>query len=73
VRPKHRERLERFQHVAIPDVASALELRDLERLELAHEAATEFANRIHAESGYPYIQVVVPSDPPTGLQLTPVE
>src|ERR1700722_18868418 len=41
LRPKHRERLERFQHEAIPEVAGALEARDLERLELAHAAATE--------------------------------
>lgn len=73
LRPKHRERLERFQREAIPQVADALEQRDLERLELAYAAATDFANQMHTESGYPYIKWVLPIDPPIGLQLAPVE
>jgi hypothetical protein len=73
LRPKHRERLDRFQRDAMPDVARAIDCQDLEGLERAYAAATEFANRMHEESGYPYIRWVLPNHPPIGLQLSPVE
>ena len=41
------------------------------QLEAAYAAATELANRLHHESGYPYIKWVLPPAPPTGLQLEP--
>jgi hypothetical protein len=72
LRPKHAERITRFQGSALPEVWAALEAQDLPRLEAAFEAATEMANRLHEESGYPYIRWELPAEPPKGLQLTPV-
>lgn len=72
LRPKHRERLERFQSTALPAVVEAVAAEDLERLEAAYAAATEMANLLHHESGYPYIKWVLPQEPPIGLQLEPV-
>jgi hypothetical protein len=73
LRPKHRERLERFQDEVVPAVVEAVEDRDLERLEVAYAAATDMANQLHVESGYPYIKWVLPTEPPAGLQMEPVE
>jgi hypothetical protein len=72
LRPKHRERLDRFQDVALPAVVAAVEAQDLAALERAYEAATDMANRLHGESGYPYIHWVLPKEPPQGLELGPV-
>jgi hypothetical protein len=72
LRPKHRERLERFQAVALPAVIAAVDARDLPALEQAYAAATDMANRLHGESGYPYIRWVLPKEPPQGLELGPV-
>lgn len=72
LRPKHRERLERFQEQALPSVYAAVDARNLEELEIAYAVATDFANDLHAESGYPYLRWVLPAEPPKGLQLTPV-
>jgi hypothetical protein len=72
LRPKHRERLQRFQEQALPAVYAAVDMHNLEELEIAYAAATEFANDLHAESGYPYLRWVLPEAPPPGLQLTPV-
>ncbi len=73
LRPKHRERLEKFQSSALPAVIEAVEAEDIARLEEAYAAATEMANLLHHESGYPYIKWVLPQEPPKGLQLEPVE
>jgi hypothetical protein len=72
LRPKHSERLERFQAAALPDVVAAIDARDLAELERAYSAATDMANELHGESGYPYIKWEVPAEPPKGLQLAPV-
>jgi hypothetical protein len=72
LRPKHRERLQRFQEQALPAVYAAVDARDIEALEIAYAAATDFANELHAESGYPYLRWELPAEPPQGLQLTPV-
>ena len=72
LRPKHRERLERFQAQALPAVVAAIAVRDLDRLETAYAAATDMANELHAESGYPYIRWVLPPEPPQGLVLNQV-
>jgi hypothetical protein len=72
LRPKHRERLERFQAEAIPEVTSAVEAEDLDALEHAYEAATDMANRLHVESGYPYIRWELPTEAPKGLRLDDV-
>src|SRR5262245_61421078 len=55
LRPKHRERLVRFQEQALPAVYAAIDARNIEALEIAYEDATQFANDLHAESGYPYL------------------
>jgi hypothetical protein len=72
LRPKHAERLQRFRETVIPEVIAALEAEDLPRFERAFTAATDMANRLHDESGYPYIKWVLPDEPPLGLQLSPV-
>ena len=73
LRPKHRDRLLRFRAEAIPAVEQAVERQDLDALEAAYAAATDQANRLHGESGYPYVRWVLPPDAPPGLQMTPVE
>jgi hypothetical protein len=73
LRPKHRERLERFQATALPAVVAAVEARDLEGLERAYAEATDVANEMHVESGYPYIRWELPGEAPKGLRLDPVE
>jgi hypothetical protein len=73
LRPKHLERLERFQATALPAVVAALDARDLHRLEDAYRSATEMANQLHGESGYPYIVWETPAEPPKGLRLAPPE
>ena len=73
LRPKHVERLERFQTTALPPVIKAVEAQDLEALERAYADATDMANRLHDESGYPYVQWVLPDEPPKGLRLDPVK
>lgn len=73
LRPKHRERLEHFQAEALPAVREAVDSQDLDRLEVAYAAATDLANHLHAQSGYPYIKWELPSEPPKGLQFKPVE
>lgn len=72
LRPKHRERLERFQATAMPPVSAAIETRDLAGLEKSYTEATDMANHLHNESGYPYIKWVLPEEKPKGLQLEPV-
>jgi hypothetical protein len=71
LRPKHAERMARFQADAVPPVIAALEERDLSALEAAYAAATEMANLLHGESGYPYVQWELPDEPPKGLRLAP--
>jgi hypothetical protein len=73
VRPKHRDRLERFQSQALAEVTRAVEIRDLAALEAAFALATDFANQMHVESGYPHIEWVLPDEPPRGLRLEPVK
>jgi hypothetical protein len=72
LRPKHAERMARFQQSAVPPVREAMEARDLAALEAAYAAATDMANQLHGESGYPYIQWELPAEPPAGLNLGPV-
>jgi hypothetical protein len=72
LRPKHRERLEVFQAEALRFVTAAIEARNLERLEEAYATATELANHLHVESGYPYVRWVLPAEAPKGLDLGPV-
>jgi hypothetical protein len=69
LRPKHAERMARFQEQAVPPVVAAMEAHDLDALEAAYAAATAMANELHGESGYPYIHWELPSEPPKGLRL----
>jgi hypothetical protein len=73
LRPKHTERMARFQQQAVPPVLAAMEARDLDALEAAYKAATDMANERHGESGYPYIRWELPAEPPKGLSLGAVE
>lgn len=72
LRPKHKERMARFQAIAVPPVVAAMEAQDLTGLEEAYAAATEMANQLHGESGYPYVRWTLPEEPPKGLDLGPV-
>jgi hypothetical protein len=72
LRPKHAERMARFQQAAVPPVVAAMEGQDLSALEAAYAAATDLANQLHGESGYPYIRWQLPDDAPKGLDLGPV-
>lgn len=69
VRPKHAQRIAKFQQTALPPLIAALEARDLPGLERAYQAATDMANELHGESGYPYIRWELPAEPPSGLAL----
>jgi hypothetical protein len=73
LRPKHQERLQRFSTEALQYVGHAIGDRNLARLEEAYDTATQLANFLHAESGYPYIKWVLPANAPEGLQLEPVQ
>jgi hypothetical protein len=66
LRPKHTDRMARFQQQAVPPVREAMEARDLAALEAAYSAATEMANELHGESGYDYIRWELPPEPPKG-------
>ncbi len=72
LRPKHAERMARFQQAAVPPVVAAMEAQDLAALEAAYQAATDLANELHGESGYPYIRWQLPQEAPKGLDLGPV-
>jgi hypothetical protein len=72
LRPKHLERLDRFQASATPAVVAAIAAEDVEAFRTAYQAATDTANRLHEESGYPYIRWTLPKEPPIGLELGPV-
>lgn len=72
LRPKHAERLVRFQETGLPAVVAAIGARDLPAFEAAYRAATDMANELHAESGYPFIRWELPAEPPKGLTLGPV-
>lgn len=73
LRPKHAERMARFQQQAVPPVVAAVDAQDIEALEAAYQAATDMANVLHGESGYPYIRWELPGEPPKGLHLGHVE
>lgn len=73
LRPKHRERLDRFQATVLPEVTASIEAGDFDRFQRAFDEATATANRLHGESGYPYIKWILPTEVPVGLELGPVE
>lgn len=73
LRPKHKERLELFQANALRFVVAAIQERNLAKLEETYATATDLANHLHADSGYPYVKWVLPEEAPKGLQLEPVE
>jgi hypothetical protein len=66
LRPKHKERMERFQRTVIPAVKAAIEAKDFAAFEKAYHAATDMANEMHVESGYEYIKWELPKTPPPG-------
>jgi hypothetical protein len=72
LRPKHAERIVRFQEEALAPLLQAIGARDLAALEAAYQVATDMANEMHSESGYPFIRWELPAEPPKGLALGPV-
>lgn len=71
VRPKYKERLERYEAEMLAPVFRAIEAQDHAAFERGYAAATDDANRQHAETGYPYIRWVLPDEPPRDLDLGP--
>ena len=62
----------RFQNIALPAVIEAVVAANIDQVEAAYTAATEPADRLRHESGYPNIKRLPPPTPPTDLQLDPV-
>lgn len=72
LRPKHKERMERFQATVIPPLKAAIEAKDFAAFQKSYDDATAMANVLHGESGYEYIKWELPKTPPPGgLRLGP--
>jgi hypothetical protein len=70
-RPKHRERLERFEREMIEPLLAALAAQDTTTFERLFADATALANDMHVETGYGYIRWVLPDEPPKDMDLGP--
>ncbi len=71
LRPKHRERLEEFEGGPLMKLLAAVAAQDGAAFERAFASATDLANQMHVQTGYPYIRWVLPDDPPSDLDLGP--
>lgn len=70
LRPKHRERVERFEREILAAVLAACAQADGPAYERAFTAGTDLANAMHVETGHGYITWVLPPDPPPDLDLS---
>lgn len=70
LRPKHRERLEEFERGVLAALFRAIEAQNVPTFDLAFADATDLANRMHVDTGYPYISWVLPEEPPLDLDLS---
>ena len=71
IRPKYKERLDRFETDQLAPLFKAIEALDQQAFERAFTAATDGANLQHAETGYEYIRWKLPDEPPKDLDLGP--
>ena len=71
LRPKHRERLEEFEGGVLTEPLAAIAAQDGVAFERVFASATDLANQMHVQTGYAYIRWVLPSDPPSDLDLGP--
>lgn len=71
IRPKYKERLERYEADMLGPIFAAIEVQDRPAFDLAFTAATDNANQQHVETGYGYIRWRLPSEAPTDLDLGP--
>ena len=71
VRPKYRQRLERYETEMLGPVFRAIESLDRLAFDRAFAAATDEANQQHVETGYGYIRWRLPDEPPKDLDLGP--
>lgn len=70
LRPKHRERLEEFERGVLAELLAAIAAQDGAAFERIFASATDLANRMHVDTGYPYIRWVLPEEPPADLDLS---
>lgn len=71
IRPKYKERLDRFETDQLAPLFKAIEALDQQAFERAFTAATDDANLQHVETGYGYIRWKLPDEPPKDLDLGP--
>lgn len=71
IRPKYAERLATYEGAMLVPVFAAIERQDRAAFDRAFAAATDDANRQHAETGYGYIRWKLPDEPPKDLDLGP--
>lgn len=71
VRPKYAERLAGYESAMLAPVFAAIEARERAAFDRAFSAATDDANRQHAETGYGYIRWKLPDESPKDLDLGP--
>lgn len=71
LRPKHRERLEEFERGVLTELLAVIAAQDGAAFERIFASATDLANRMHVDTGYPYIRWVLPDEPPVDLDLGP--
>ena len=71
IRPKYKERLEKYEANMLGPVFNAIEVQDRPGFESAFTAATDDANTQHVETGYGYIRWTLPDEAPKDLDLGP--
>ena len=71
IRPKYKERLDRFETDQLAPLFKAIEALDQQAFESAFTGATDDANLQHVETGYGYIRWKLPDEPPKDLDLGP--
>ena len=71
IRPKYKERLDRYEAEMLGPVFAAIEALDRASFDRAFAAATDEANKQHVETGYGYIRWILPAEPPKDLDLGP--
>ncbi|MEA2662442.1 MAG: hypothetical protein QOH08_2014 [Chloroflexota bacterium] len=71
IRPKYKERLDRYEVEMLGPVFKAIEAQDRSAFDRAFATATDDANRQHVETGYGYIRWKLPGEAPQDLDLGP--
>jgi hypothetical protein len=71
IRPKYKERLERYEADMLAPVFKAIEAQDRAAFDRAYAAATDDANKQHVETGYGYIRWKLPDEAPQDVDLGP--